>query len=66
MTFLLGMEWQEAPKGSFVLIPGGITHTFENRGDERAGMLSFGVPGGFETSMPAIVEWFNNNPPGRA
>ena len=66
MTFLLGTEWQEAPQGSFILIPGGVTHTFENRGDARAGMLSFGVPGGFEAGMPAIVEWFKNNPPGRA
>lgn len=66
ITFLMGTEWQEAPRGSFVLIPGGMTHTFENRSDVWAGMLSFGVPGGFEASMPDIVEWFKSNPPGRA
>ena len=66
MTFLMDTEWKEAPQGSFVLVPGGMTHTFENRSDSKAGFLNFGVPGGFEARMPDIVEWFKNNPPGRA
>ena len=66
MTFLMDTEWKEAPRGSFVLVPGGMTHTFENRSDSKAGLLNFGVPGGFEAGMPNIVEWFKSHPPGRA
>ena len=66
MTFLMGEEWKEAPPGTFVLVPGGMTHNFENRSDARAGILNFGVPGGFEKGMQRIVEWFEANPPGRA
>ena len=65
-TFLIDTEWKDAPRGSFVLVPGGMTHTFENRSDARTGILNFGVPGGFEAGMPGIVEWFTKNPPGRA
>lgn len=64
MTFLLDKEWRDAPRGSFVLAPGGMT--LENRSSARAGLLNFGVPGGFETGMPNIVEWFKSHPPGRA
>jgi quercetin dioxygenase-like cupin family protein len=66
MTFLMDTTWKEAPRGSFVLIPGGMTHTFENRSDAPAGLLNIGVPGGFEAGMPNVMEWFANNPPGRA
>lgn len=66
MSILVGDEWIDAPAGSFVLIPGGITHDFQNRGDVRAGMLNVGAPGGFEESMPGIAEWFIDNPPGPA
>ena len=66
MSFLLEDEWADAPAGSFVLVPGGETHNFENRSDERSGMLNFGAPGDFEKSMPAIVEWFKEYPLGRA
>ena len=63
MSIRLGEEWFEAPRGSFVLVPGGVTHDFENRGDVRAGALNFSVPGPFEPEMPGIVEWFAENPP---
>jgi mannose-6-phosphate isomerase-like protein (cupin superfamily) len=66
MTFLVDDEWSDAPSGSFVLVPGGLTHDFENRGDVRAGALNISAPGDFETNMPAIVEWFAERPPGRA
>src|SRR4051812_46422153 len=29
--------WHDAPKGTFLLIPGGSVHTFENRTEMRAG-----------------------------
>lgn len=62
MTFLVGDEWVDAPAGSFVLAPGGVTHAFENRGDERSGALNFSAPGDFEQRMPRIVQWFGENP----
>ncbi len=64
MSVLVGTEWIDASAGSFVLIPGGTTHDFENRSSERAGMLDFSTPGDFEEHMPGIAEWFIANPPG--
>lgn len=63
MSILVGDRWIEAPKGSFVLAPGGVTHDFENRSASRAGVLNFSIPGDFEQNMPAIAEWFKENPP---
>jgi quercetin dioxygenase-like cupin family protein len=63
MSLLVGEEWMECSKGSFILVPGGVTHDFENRSDSRAGVLNFSSPGAFEPEMPAIVEWFVENPP---
>lgn len=66
VSILVGEEWIDAPRGAFVLIPGGMTHDFQNRSDTRAGFLNVSVPGGFEPDMPSIVDWFAKNPPGRA
>ena len=63
LHFLMGEEWHEAPRGTFVLVPGGVEHSFENRSDARAGALNFGMPAGFEENMPSIVEWFAEHPP---
>ena len=63
LSVRVGDEWFECPKGSFVLVPGGVTHDFENRGVVRAGVLNFSSPGPFEPDMPSIVEWFAQNPP---
>jgi mannose-6-phosphate isomerase-like protein (cupin superfamily) len=63
MNVRVGEEWFECPKGAFVLVPGGVTHDFENRGSVRAGVLNFSSPGPFEPEMPGIVEWFVQNPP---
>ena len=65
MSFLIGDQWIDAHKGSFVLAPAGITHDFENRSATYAGVLNISAPGNFEQHMPAIVEWFKQNPPGR-
>jgi len=62
LTVRVGEEWHEAPAGSFVLIPGGVTHDFENRGHTRAGMLDIAAPGGFEANMPGIAGWFRERP----
>ena len=66
MSVLVDKEWIDATPNSFVLIPGTVTHDFENRGDVRAGVLNLSIPGGFETRMPGIAQWFNEHPPGNA
>ena len=66
MSFLVDGQWLDAPRGSFVLVPAGITHDFENRSEARAGLLNFSIPGNFERDMPSIVEWFAQHPPGHA
>jgi mannose-6-phosphate isomerase-like protein (cupin superfamily) len=63
MSVLVDDQWTHASRGSLILIPGGVTHDFENRGDARAGVLNFSVPGPFEPDMPAIVQWFAEHPP---
>ena len=42
---------------------GAHSHDFENRSRSRAGLLSFSMPGGFEQELPAIAQWFADNPP---
>ena len=66
MSVLVGEKWTHAAKGSFVLIPGGVTHDFENRGSVRAGVLNLSIPGEFEPHMAGIAQWFLENPPGSA
>lgn len=63
MSILFGDRWIDASKGAFVLAPGGMTHDFQNRSSSRAGVLNLSIPGEFETEMPAIAEWFAENPP---
>jgi quercetin dioxygenase-like cupin family protein len=62
MSIRIGERWIDAPKGSFVLAPGGVTHDFENRTPKRAGMLNVSVPGDFEPHMPGIRDWFLKRP----
>ena len=63
MSIRVGEEWFHCAKGSFVLVPGGVTHDFQNRGAVRAGILNFSSPGPFEPHMPGIAAWFAENPP---
>jgi mannose-6-phosphate isomerase-like protein (cupin superfamily) len=58
MSFLAGESWLDAPAGSFLRIPAGVTHDFANRGSERAAALNVFLPGGFEPLMPEIVAYF--------
>jgi quercetin dioxygenase-like cupin family protein len=66
MSFLVDGGWTDASAGSFVLVPGGSTHDFENRSARRAGMLNLSIPGDFESHMPGIAQWFAEHPPGHA
>lgn len=62
ISFLVGETWTDVGKGGFVRAAAGVTHDYANRTDSRAGMLNIYIPGGFEREMPAIVDWFANNP----
>ena len=62
MSVMVETEWIEARPGAFVSVPGNVTHDFENRGSERAGMLNVSTPGSFEDRMPGIAEWFVERP----
>jgi mannose-6-phosphate isomerase-like protein (cupin superfamily) len=46
MWFLVGEDWIEAPRGTFLRVPAGVTHDFENRSDERAAAFNVFIPGG--------------------
>jgi len=61
MSVLVGENWVDAPAGSTIIIPAGTTHDFANRTDARAGLFNVFIPGGFETNMPAIVKWYEEN-----
>jgi quercetin dioxygenase-like cupin family protein len=56
MWFLAGEDWIEAPAGTFLRIPAGVTHTFENRSAERAVAFNVFIPGGFEAPFAEWVE----------
>ena len=58
MTFLVGDGHVDAPVGTFLRIPAGVTHDFENRTANRASALNVFIPGGFEARMPEIVAWY--------
>lgn len=64
MSILLGDRWIDAPRGAFILVTGGTTHDFQNRGKARAGLLNLKIPGPFEPEMEGIAGWFAENPAG--
>lgn len=61
MTFLIGDQWIDATKETFLRIPAKTTHDFKNKTAQKAGVLNFFIPGGFERNMPSIVKWFEDN-----
>lgn len=58
VTFVVGDQRVDAPAGSFLRIPAGVTHDFENATGHPAALFNVFIPGGFEERMPAIVEWY--------
>lgn len=64
--YLQNQGWMNATKGSYIYIPGGSEHSFENRSNHRVGFISFNAPGGFEASLPSIVDYFQAHPLGNA
>lgn len=63
-AILVGNTWINAEKGSFVMIPAGTVHDFENRTEYRMGLLNIFIPGTFEENMPKILAWYEQS--GRA
>ena len=63
LSVFLNGTWHECLQGTYLIIPGGTPHDFENRSAQRSGILSFNNKAGFENQMPSIVEWFKENPP---
>lgn len=55
LAFLVGETWIDAPRGTFLRIPAGVVHDFENRGEERGTAFNVFIPGGFEAPFRA---WF--------
>ncbi|WP_109677506.1 cupin domain-containing protein [Dyadobacter jejuensis] len=62
VSILVGDNWVEVEKGAFLRIPAQTMHDFQNRTNQKAGLLNFFIPGGFERDMPSIVKWFTDNP----
>ena len=58
ITFIVGDQRVDAPAGSFLRVPAGMMHDFENNTARPAGVFNVYIPGGFEARMPAIVEWY--------
>jgi mannose-6-phosphate isomerase-like protein (cupin superfamily) len=61
MTFLVGDRHIDAAAGTFLRIPAEVTHDFENRTTAPASALNVFIPGGFESHMPAIVDWYRDH-----
>jgi len=66
MTFQLDEEVLEAPAGSLVFVPEGVRHTFANRQDAPARLLTLFSPGGFERLFEQVVEMSGDGPPDMA
>ncbi|MEO5970266.1 MAG: cupin domain-containing protein [Bdellovibrionia bacterium] len=66
MMILIENKWINCSEGSFVVIPAGVPHGFENRSKKKAGILSFNNEAGFEKEMAGISKWFHENPPDNA
>ena len=53
MSFLVGETWVDAPTGTFLLVPAGVTHDFENRSDAPATAFNFFIPAASRRSSAA-------------
>ena len=41
-------DWTHVTKGTYAIIPGGTSHSFENQGSVHAGFISFNSPVGLK------------------
>ena len=56
LRFRLGEELRQAPQGTFVFVPRGIAHTFQNVADEPARILVMFTPSGMEGFFDRFAE----------
>ena len=56
VNFVVGNETFEAGVGSFVLVPPRTTHTFANRSERPARLLTFFAPPGLEAYLRALAK----------
>ena len=56
LRFKLGGEIRRAPAGSFVFVPSGVAHCFQNIGDEAARMLVTFAPSGMEGFFEELAQ----------
>jgi quercetin dioxygenase-like cupin family protein len=56
LRFMLGSEVHSAPEGSFVFVPRGTPHNFQNIGDRPARILVMFTPGGMEAFFDRFAE----------
>ena len=61
MSVLVGDRWIDAPSGSVIVVPAGVTHDYANRTAAPAALFNVFIPGGFEKNMPDIVKWYEDN-----
>ena len=55
LSVRINEDWSHAAKGTYVIIPGGTPHCFENQGSIASGFICFNSPGGFEARMAEIA-----------
>jgi quercetin dioxygenase-like cupin family protein len=55
LSLCVNEDWWHVTTGTYVVIPGGMPHDFENQGSVPAGFISFNSPGGFEARMTGIA-----------
>lgn len=60
MSVMVADAWRDLAAGSFIRIPAGTMHDFENRTTEPAALLNVFM-GVFEHNMPAIVKWYEEH-----
>jgi quercetin dioxygenase-like cupin family protein len=56
LRFRLGEAVHDAPAGTFVFIPKGVTHTWQNAGDSKARFLA-----GFAPAAPGMERFFERS-----
>ena len=56
LRFRLGDELHSAPAGTFVFVPRGVAHSFQNAGESDARILVMFTPGGMESFFDSFAQ----------
>jgi len=60
VSILTGDTWTSLEKGGTVIIPAGTTHTFQNKSNQRVGVLNIFLDGAYEAFMPQITAMYKD------